>query len=336
MPRFKATLFLLSLATAFVPATLAAQSTNGAVPGTISFVQGQANVDGQPLHSDSTSMRQLRSGETIATANGSADILLAPGALLRLGHDTTVQMVTADPGRSEIQLEQGLINLSINTVRHDDLLLVDLPHGQTQMLSRGLYSFNSADSTIRVFNGEADVFPGADTRSDIKPVKLKEGHEIVLGGDRAKPAKFDREFAEADLVPWSGLQESRSALASDGGVPAAGYGVSSYGDGGYGTAVYGFGGPYPYGSPYFAYDGFGYPWAPYGLWGYPFFGVGFGFYGGRGFYGRPFLPGRGFYGGRVGGYAGRGYGGGYAPHAFAGGGFHGGGFGGFHGGGGRR
>ena len=114
-----------------------AQNMNGAVPGSLQFVHGQANIDGQPINTNvaPTQPRQLRTGETLATANGSADILLAPGALLRIGGDTTVNMVAGDPGRTEVRLEQGTANISVNLVRDHDLLLLDMPNGQTQMLS---------------------------------------------------------------------------------------------------------------------------------------------------------------------------------------------------------
>ena len=331
MPRLKATLVLLSLATALVPATYA-QSTNGAVPGSLNFVQGQANIDGRPIqtNTDSTGkLRQLHAGETLATANGSADILLAPGALLRIGNDSTVRMVAEDANRSEVRLEQGIANVSVNVVRHDDLLLVDLQNGQTQVLSRGLYTFNTATDTVRVFNGEADIFPGADTSSNIKPVKLKEGHELILGGDRAKPASFDREFADNDLLSWTGPKESQAALA-DATVMhnANGYSSAGYYPGGYGF----YGGPYAFANPYIGY-GYPYGWGPYGFYGYPFFGVGFGFWGGGFYRGPVFRGGSGIY---RGGY-GAGFRGGYAGHAYAGGhSFAGGGFGGFHGGGGGR
>ena len=324
MPRLKATLFLLSLATACVPATLVAQNTYGAVPGSLNFVQGQANIDGRPIQTntnDAGTPRQLHVGETIATANGSADILLAPGALLRIGHDSTVRMVAADPHRSEVSLEQGVANVSVNVVRNNDLLLVDLQHGQTQILSRGLYTFNIADNTMRVFNGEADVFPGTDPNTDVKPVKVKEGHELILGGDRAKPAEFDRELADSDLLPWTGPRETQAALTT---TPRS-VGGASYGYAGYDPGPYGFYGD-GYGYPYYAAYGYPYYWGPYGFYGYPFFGVGFGFWGG-GFYRGPVFRG-GYLGGFRGGYAGRGL-------ATAGG-FHGGGFGGFHAGGGRR
>ncbi|MBE7158790.1 MAG: FecR domain-containing protein, partial [Rhodospirillales bacterium] len=176
-----------------------------AAAGALNFTEGEVNIDGQPLASRGTGAadaeggpRRLRVGQTLATAHGSADLLLAPGALLRLGENTTVQMVSADGGRTEVRLEDGRANVSVHVVRKDHLLLVDLPNGQTQILSGGLYTFNAAGDALHVYNGEAFVFPGSDTATDVKPITVKEGHEVALGGEKPRPEKFDREVADDD------------------------------------------------------------------------------------------------------------------------------------------
>lgn len=285
MPRLKAALLLLSLATVSVPVALRAQATDNAVPGSLNFTQGETSIDGQPLDPahPAAPLRTLQPGQTLATENGSADLLLARGALLRLGSNSTVHMVAAEAGRTEIRLEAGRANVTVNVVRKDHLLLIDLQNGQTQILSPGLYTFNTATNTLRVFNGEAFLFPGADTTSNIKPVTVKEGHEIIVGGEEAKSEKFDRELVSDDLLPWNGPRESRAVLADaapdysgDGSAFVGnGYG-DSFGASGFFPGTYGFGyGPYyGLGSPF----GFG----PYGYGGYPFYGAGFGYWGGYG------------------------------------------------------
>ena len=337
MPRFKAPALLLSLATLSVPAL--AQGTNPAVRDSFSalnYVQGEATLNGQPVTSNPTSApRRLQGGDVLSTTTGTADIMLAPGTLLRLGNDTSVQLVATTGNRAEARIENGRANIAVNTVRPHDLLLVDLPNGQTQVLKRGLYTFDAPNETVRVYNGEADAFSGADTQSNVKPVKVKEEHEVTFGDGRPHPTSFDRTEAEQDLLPWTGPQEAHAdgeyGLTSDGqGAVSANYVPAGFASGPYG---------FDYGYPFYA-GGWGYPYGfygyPFGFYGYPF-GVGFGFGGYRGFqggYGYSGLRGgvglRGpYHGGEVGGFRG-----GFAGHegGFSGGGFHGGGFG----GGGRR
>ncbi len=346
MPRIKAATFMLSLATLCVPAL--AQGTDPAVrdnasASALNYVQGQVTLDGEPVTTNPNSEpRQLPAGAMIATTNGSADIMLAPGALLRIGHGTDVQFVTSDGHRAEVRLEKGRANVAVNNVRPGSLLLVDLPNGQTQILKSGLYTFDTASQTVRVFNGEVGEFPGANINSSEKPVKVKEGKEVVLSDPSVRPVKFDRDDSQDGLLPWTGAQETQAAMgggaiSAKAGYAEAGYAPAAYG---YGSAPYAYGDDFGYGYGY----GLGYPYGlygyPYGFYGAPFgLGLGIGYYGGYGgFYGRGYGYGIGHgygYGHGYGVAVGHGYGGGVASgHSFGGGGFHGGGGGGFHGGGG--
>ncbi len=216
MPRMRMNVLLLSLATLSVPAL--AQGTNPAVrdSSALNYVQGQATLDGQPVTTNPNSTPQpLHSGDVLATTNGTADVMLAPGALLRLGQNTAVEIVTDDGNRAEARLQSGHANVAVNAVAKDKLLLVDMPQGQTQLLKRGLYSFDVPSETMRVYNGEADAFAGANTDTGVKPVKVKGNHEVIYSFATVHSTGFDdQENAQADLLPWTGPQETRAALVS--------------------------------------------------------------------------------------------------------------------------
>lgn len=372
MPRTKASALLLSLATLSVSAlavSAPAQSTNPAVRDSFSalnFVQGRATLDGQPITTDLTGTpRILHPGQTLATTDGTADVMLVPGSLLRLGQNTIVQIVAGDNSRAEARLESGRVNVAVNALAPHSLLLVDMPNGQTQLLKRGLYSFDVPSETARVFNGEALAFPGSDTSRDVKSTKVKDGNEVLFGGERVHAAKFDTQVAANELLPWTGPQEAHAdgyygltsgegdaAGGNAGYLAAADYGYSPYALG------LGFGGGYPYGygfggGPGFGFGypfGFGYGYGyPIGLGlyggGYGYGGSGYGGYGGYGYGGggyggyyggRRVIGGAGLRGGQLNGYprpGGYSRGAGTAGMQGGGGGFHGGG-GGFHGGGG--
>ena len=312
MARFKALTFILSLAT--LSATAFGQSGNSARPGTLNYVEGQASIEGHQLSSQAVGNTTLEAGQVLATANGKAEILLTPGIFLRLGNDSTVQMVSTDLTHTEIKLEQGRTNVEVDQIYPQNTILIDLKNGQTQLLKNGLYAFDAGSSTVRVFDGKAAVFSGANPHANVKPIDVKGGHQLVLNGDLPRPQGFNKDQAKEDpLYKWSSLRsnylgEANLNLAEE----YAGY--SSFYPGWYWA-----GGPWGY----TWLPGDGLFWSPFGYGFYsPYYIRGGGFiYGGygRGFYGR-------------GGYAG-GYRGGVARAE--GGGFHGGGGGGgFHGGGG--
>ena len=340
MPRKKAAASMLPLATLSLLAF--AQDPGRAVRepmSALNYVSGQAMLDGAPVTTDPNRPPQpLHPGQVLATRDGAADVMFTPGTLLRLGADTRVELVASDAGRAEVRIDGGRANIAVNTAKPARLTLVDLPGGQIQIRERGLYTFDTASETVKVFNGEAYVYPGADTDTKVKAVKVKDQQEAVLGEDRIKPTKFDRMEDQTDLLPWSGPEEAHAdgqyGLVGESGTSGAAYAGTGYGYGyGYGSGAYGFAGPYGFAGAYGGSYGWGYPYGlygyPYGFIGYPFgvgLGLGFGGYGGV-------YPGRGYgypapiHGGHYGGIPVR-------PGYAAGGGYHGAGGVGFHGGGG--
>jgi hypothetical protein len=319
MPRLKVLLIFLATLSAFSYG----QNANPAGPGTLNYIEGQATLNGQQLSSHSVGKIQLAKDQSISTTNGKAEVLLTPGVFLRLGANSTVEMISPELTKTEVRLVKGRANIEIDQLYKENLFLVDLPNGQAQLSKKGLYSFDAGNSTLRVFDGEAGIYPGSDLATNIKPVKVKGGREVVLNGEPAKPQKFDKDSAKDDLYNWSSL---RSRYLGEANVDLA----QEYA----GTASF-----YP--GWYWAGGPVGYTWLPGdGLFWNPF---GYGFYspyyiGGGGFiygrYGRGFYPGYG-YGGYYGSRGGR-YVGGYPRGSIVtrpSGGFSG-GVGGFHGGGG--
>ena len=310
MLRFKALTFLLSLAA--LSATAFGQRANPVSPGTLNYVEGQASIEGRPLSSQSVGNTMLEAGQVLATANGKAEVLLTPGIFLRLGNDTTVQMVSPDLTHTEIKLVQGHADVEVDQIYPQNTILIDLKNGQTQLLKNGLYAFDASNATVRVFDGKAAVYPGANPQANVKPIDVKGGHQLVLNGEPLKPQGFNKDEAKADpLYKWSSL---RSNYLGEANLNLA-------------EEYAGYSGFYP--GWYWAGGPFGYTWLPGdGLFWSPF---------GYGFYSPYYIRGGGFiYGGYGRGF----YRGGYPVGGYRGGavraqGFHGGGGGGgFHGGGG--
>lgn len=324
MPRLK--LFLLFLAT--LSAFSYGQNANPASPGTVNYIEGQARMDGQQLSSQSVGHVKLERDQSISTAQGKAEVLLTPGVFLRLGSNTKVTMVSPDLTRTELKLVQGRADVEVDELYKENLLLVDMPNGQAHLTKKGLYSFDTANSSVRVFDGEAEVFPGANLNTDVKPIKVKGSRQLVLNGEPAQATHFDKNSAKDDLYNWSSL---RSQYLGEANVNLA---EAYAGTANFYPGWYWAGGPYGY----TWLPGNGLFWNPFGYGFYsPYYIGGGGFiYGryGRGFY-YPWRPGYGYYRGGgpyVGGFP-RGGAVVRPPTGFRGGvgSFHGGG--GFHAGG---
>jgi hypothetical protein len=275
MPSFKALTLGFSLAT--FCATAFAQNANPAPPGTINYVEGQASIEGRQLNPSSAGNTTLQAGQVLATANGKTEVLLTPGIFVRLGDNSTVQMVSPDLTHTEIRLDRGSVNVEVDQIYSQNTILVDFKNGQTQLLKAGLYSFDADNSTVRVFDGQAAVYPGADLVAKVKPIDVKGGHQLALSGEPLKPQSFNKDMAQAEpLYKWSSLRsnylgEANLNLAEE---------YAGYRD--FYPGWYWAGGP------------FGYTWLPgAGLFWNPF---GYGFYSPYYLYGGGFVYGRGFYG----------------------------------------
>jgi hypothetical protein len=197
----------------------------------------------------------------------------------------------------------------------------------TRLVKEGLYAFNANSRVVQVFDGQATIVQGD------RPVELKKGRELTLGGP-FKTVHFDpkSQAAQDPLYAWSNLRSEYVAEASMQSAQNVFVGGGSYWDG-----------PGWYWNPYWAMYGFipgdGIWYSPFGWPFYsPWVAYGYGFRGGYG-YGHGFaaVQGHGHIsasaiasGGRFAGSARTG-GGGFAGRGFAGG-MHGG----FGGGGGHR
>ncbi len=306
-----------------------AQNMVSVHPGTLNYVEGQVSTEGRELKPQAVGQTTLEAGQYLATANGKAEVLLTPGVFLRLGNDTTVKMISPDLTHTEIQLERGRATVEADQIYKQNRILINQPGGQTQILKNGLYEFDAANSTVRVFDGKAAVYPGSDYNADIKPIGIGGGRQLTLTGDAVKPQKFDKDKAQAGDSLYA-RSDLRSQYLGQANLELA--------------DQYAYGGVSGFAPGWAWYPGlYGYTWLPGdGLFYSPF---GYGFYSPYYIYGGGFVYGRGvnwrsghpIYPAHGGGYHGgtsTAFRGGSPGVSHGGGGFSGGGGGGFHGGGG--
>lgn len=321
MPRLR-TIFTIALAALFAPALFALDTqtapapTNPAVPGTLNYIEGSANLDGQPIGQNAIGSATLAPGQVLSTTTGRAEVLLTPGVFLRLGHNSTVKMISPDITNTVVDVERGRATVEVDQLFKENDIDVLENNVPVQLVQTGLYEFNSDLGTVQVFQGKAAIDKGHGHWTTIKP-----DHQVNVAEGLADlhPAKFDAAQQEqSGLYRWSSLRSDYLAEANEqmAGAYGPGYAPGWYWD----PYLY----DYTFLGPYGFYSPFGFGFYPFG-WGYG------GFYGG-GFYGHgPVHLRNGGFGGsafRSGGEFG-GFHGGGGFGGFGGGGFHGGsGFGG--------
>jgi hypothetical protein len=86
-------------------ATPGSAEPNMASPGTINYVEGQVLLDNRPLANAGSIA--IAPGQTLSTGNGFVEVLLTPGAFLRLGNNSQVQFLAVGLAQVNTQLDRG-------------------------------------------------------------------------------------------------------------------------------------------------------------------------------------------------------------------------------------
>ena len=187
-----------------------AWAANAALPGTLNYVEGQASAGDQPLNAQSIGSLSLQPGEKLATENGKAEVLLTPGVFLRVGQNSSAQLVSSSLTNTEAQIDKGHALVEVAEIHKDNLLRIASDGATTQLLKNGLYGFDADNGQVRVFKGEALVQDGD------RNVKVKGGHELDLNaGDNLKAHKFNADsYEQSDLYRFSNLRSQYLAEAN--------------------------------------------------------------------------------------------------------------------------
>jgi hypothetical protein len=238
-------------------------------PGSLNYVEGQVSSAGLILTPQSVGQFALQPGQSLNTGNGYAEILLTPGAFLRVGNNSELRLTAVGLANTRVDLVHGTAMIEVDQLVNGTQLTVGINNTSTDVLKRGLYSFDANQPAARVLDGKLKVNAAGRSRD------IGRDDQILLAGNDMKKTGFDPSQARMDpLYVWS---EARSR--DEAGQNQLAYRNSS--------------GFVPVGAGWF--------WDPYasyyGFWpsAYLYSPFGFGFYGGYypGFYG-------GYYGARYG------------------------------------
>lgn len=206
----QAVIALLVLLLAIVPVN--AQSEGGrnqGQPGSLNYVEGQVSIGTEAIDGRSVGSAKLEPGQSIATEQGKAEILLTPGAFLRLGNNTSVKMISSGLTNTEVQVQKGRAMAEIAEIHDENNLRVEMNGATTRLLKTGLYDFDADRNQVRVFDGKVTV------QENGAQVEVKEGRELdVNAGGSLKSGKFDEKTYQDDLYNWSSLRSKYLAEAN--------------------------------------------------------------------------------------------------------------------------
>jgi hypothetical protein len=236
-----------------VPAALAQISARS---GMIHYAEGSVEANGNPVKfkfgelPPGGQFPEIRDDQMLVTKDGRAELLLTPGAFLRVDEHSTVKMISARLTDTRLELVEGAAMLEIAELGKDNRIGIMAGGAQVVPLEQGLYEINSK-SGVRVYEGKAQVTNNSGV------VTLKKGRETQFGVLTSE--KFNTKIKN-DLYAWSQL---RSAVVARANIAAAtsarGSGYKSHGS----TWMY-----YPTWGMFTYFPGSGRIYSPFGWYYY--------------------------------------------------------------------
>ena len=193
--------FLLAASAAWAQAVISAHS------GMVNYVEGNVRLAGAPVKLDGAIFPDVKLGQTFSTQEGFAEVLLTPGVFLRLGHNTSFQMISNKLTDTQVEILGGSALVEVAEILKDNRIAVKMGNSETVLVKNGLYHFNADAGQIRTFDGKAQV-------SDASAAAELKGGRTLLVGSTLTPDKFNKNKSKDELYAWSEQRDYRLALAN--------------------------------------------------------------------------------------------------------------------------
>lgn len=149
---------------------------------------------------------EVKEQQVLRTEMGRAEILLSPGAVLRVGEESSIRMISNRLIDTRFEVASGSAVVDISELQKENAVTVIVGDSTIQLKKSGLYRFSTNPALVMVYDGQADVIA-----NDVKKT-IKRGNTAVLEGELVA-SKFDTEKGDS-LLRWSLRRSGYLALAN--------------------------------------------------------------------------------------------------------------------------
>jgi hypothetical protein len=149
----------------------------------------------------------IKEGYTLKTTEGRSEVLLTPGAFLRMADDSSFRMISTRLTQVKMEMLTGSSLIDVTELIDGNEITVRQANASVAILKGGLYRFDSQPMRVRVYQGEAVV------EVDGQKVTLRSGREMASGSNGWVQAKFDVKDTDA-LYRWAKRRSGYLAMAN--------------------------------------------------------------------------------------------------------------------------
>lgn len=173
----------------------------GGEAGLVYNIEGNATLGGAATPASTRLPFWLGEERFLRTEAGRAEIFLGVGVVARIDEHSQVRLVSARPSAPFLALEAGAASIEVTPSPEAPRLRVRVGQSITELLKPGVYQFDAAEGSLRVYGGEAaTVFEEGTVRAKLaQQVSLREMAAAGKFDVRAQDALFhwaaERSFA---------------------------------------------------------------------------------------------------------------------------------------------
>jgi len=186
--------------------SLHAQNVISARSGLVQYVEGKAYLNDALVEPKFGKFPEIKENQELRTGEGRAEILLTPGAFLRMSENSSIRMLSTRLTDTRVEILTGSAMVECNDAPKDNAVTLLYKGTSMLLVKHGLYRLDANQARFQVYDGESIV------KSESGPLTLKNGKRTTLAGALIAE-NFDRRQGD-ELYIWSSQRSSYLAKAN--------------------------------------------------------------------------------------------------------------------------
>ena len=192
------------------------QNAISAKSGMVNHVEGQVLLDGKAVEPKFGDFPQVNNEQTLSTEEGRVEVLLTPGAFLRLAESSSFKMLSNRLTDTALEVLSGSAMIEIDELLKDNAITLHFKGATISLTKAGLFRFDTDFSRLRVYEGETNVMFGQHSLSE------KKGKQVVFG-DTMVASNFDTKATDP-FYRWASRRAEYISMANVSSARTAGQG----------------------------------------------------------------------------------------------------------------
>jgi len=183
-----------------------AQTVVSVTSGVINYSEGSVLVDNNKLEQKSGTFPTLANGAVLKTEDGRVEVLLTPGTVLRLDHNSSIRLVSNALSDTKVEFQAGAAILDASEAESLKNLKIEFGLSEIRFDQPGVYRIDADPASVETYSGKAEITKQAKT------VSIDPSHLYFLDADLDTPKSDGAE--QDEFYRWA-HDRSETVLADN-------------------------------------------------------------------------------------------------------------------------